>query len=142
MRTVERQKTWKSSGQYGTLIGPQKTAAKQFAAALRNLEIKLKDPRLADDVREEFPLDDVDFVRWIARAEAAASRSLSRKNQEHVAARVAADEALKLLTAFGLDAQKTRGGLWYTLSALIFGEPKRDFHQFCSPPRRRTVRRK
>ena len=131
MRSVARQRTWKKSGLYGTQIKFQKDAAKQLTTALRNLQKQLNDPDLAKHEFIDFPLDRHEFAHWIARAEAAANKPLSRTDPEDVACCAAAREALRLLTKRGLDAPLTRGRRFCKLAAFILGEPDKDMMTFC-----------
>jgi hypothetical protein len=128
---ARRLRDQRSSSRYGTQTKPQKAAAKRFAAALRRLETELNSPDLAEDVRPDFPLDDMEFVRWIARADAAASKKLNDSNPRNQAKRYAAKTAAQLLKAHGLPVRATRGGPLCRLAALIYGEPHADFLHHC-----------
>ena len=131
MRSVERQRPWKKSGIFGTWTKDQKIAARQLATALGNLQKKLNNPDLAEYEFSDFPLDRHDFAHWIARAEAAANKPLSRTDPEDVAGRRAALEALRILTKRGLKASLTRKGVFCRLAAIIYGKPAKDMMTFC-----------
>ena len=130
MRSVARQRTWKKSGLYGTQIKFQKVAAKQLAGALGKLQKQLDNPDLAKYEFIDFPLDRHEFAHWIARAEAAANKPLSRTDPEDVAGHAAARAALRLLKR-GLGAPLTRKGPFCRLAAFILGKPNKDMMTFC-----------
>ena len=130
MGSVERQRSWKTSGIFGTQTRDQKIAARQLALAPRKLQKRLNDPDLAEEF-SDFPFDRHDFAHWIARADVAANTALSRRDPEDVAGRRAALEALRLLTKRGLKTSLTRTGTFCKLAAIIFGKPAKDMMTFC-----------
>jgi hypothetical protein len=130
---VCRLKHAKASGRYGTLTKPQKEAADRFATALHRLEIARKSEDLADDVRLGFPLDEIDFERWRARAKAAACTKLdgTNPNKPNAAKLYAAEAALRLLEAAGQDTPLTRKGPFCRLAAILYGDPRVAFLHHC-----------
>jgi hypothetical protein len=131
MQAVQRQKNYKSSGDYGTLTKPQKTAARRLAAALRRVEVAAKNPNLAFDAQLIFSFDVEGFELMRRAAEAIAYQKLAPPSPADGAKSYAAKAAARLLLKHGLPLNVTRGGKFCRLAALLYGDPKADLFRQC-----------
>ena len=128
----------------------QKAAAEDLEQALHRLERALKNPNLADDLRDAVPVEVVDWEQWDEDVAEARSRYLSTVKQwreraaearnrdlswlgksGNSAKKNAARYAARLLIAHNIPLTLSRRGSWCQLAALLYGEPKADFLHHC-----------
>ena len=102
----------------------------RFARALRRLQVAIKSPHLDDFIRLDFPLDEVQFEKWIERCEAEATVALGTPKRSSVAQKVAARMAARLLLKHGQPLTTTRHGVWCHLASVLYGE-ELDFYGHC-----------
>jgi hypothetical protein len=127
LRYVNRQRSFKTSGQAGVMTGDQRAAARKFEIALHSLKIAFVEAEKVNLTRSifiNFPMDEKYIEIWRARAEkAAGTKPVGKSKPENL---VAIRQAAKLLRRYDIKLKKSRTGKLCRMAAVFLGDPSDD----------------